>query len=245
MRALKSRHAFTLVELLVVISIIALLMAILLPTLRRARDQAKQTACASNLRQVGVALGMYADGHNDWMPTWSMWHRWGYYGTEFDGQDGDGEGPAWTEWLRFDGSLPGIDIYRCPAFPDRVNVTYFLSAYALWTREELSGTRRGVIRYPAEYVLSGDCTNPQFYAPPFGTNMPLNFDDADMDDATQPALDWDRPIHGKQRNNVLFADTHVNAYTKFNPGQMTHDTRERGIDWGQIELEDDTNSNGL
>jgi prepilin-type processing-associated H-X9-DG protein/prepilin-type N-terminal cleavage/methylation domain-containing protein len=58
-RSNRSQGAFTLVELLVVIGIIAVLIAILLPALNKAREQAKQTACMSNLRQLGIAATLY------------------------------------------------------------------------------------------------------------------------------------------------------------------------------------------
>jgi prepilin-type N-terminal cleavage/methylation domain-containing protein/prepilin-type processing-associated H-X9-DG protein len=62
------RLGFTLVELLVVIAIIAILAAMLLPALSRAREHAKQAACANNLRQVGLAMHLYADDNGGYFP---------------------------------------------------------------------------------------------------------------------------------------------------------------------------------
>jgi prepilin-type N-terminal cleavage/methylation domain-containing protein len=59
---------FTLVELLVVIGIIAVLIAMLMPALRRAREEARRVQCASNLRQIGFALTSYANENKDYFP---------------------------------------------------------------------------------------------------------------------------------------------------------------------------------
>ncbi len=64
----RQQKGFTLVELLVLMSMIALLTTILMVALRTAREQARRTKCGSNLRQLGLGLTMYADTHDDWLP---------------------------------------------------------------------------------------------------------------------------------------------------------------------------------
>lgn len=64
----KQPCGFTLVEILVTIGIVVVIAAILLPVLARARDRARTTTCAGNLRQIGLALNMYVKDHNNTHP---------------------------------------------------------------------------------------------------------------------------------------------------------------------------------
>ena len=68
MYRVKRLAAFTLIELLVVISIIALLIALLLPALSTARDAARQTTCANNVRQAYLGIAAYTTDHKAWAP---------------------------------------------------------------------------------------------------------------------------------------------------------------------------------
>lgn len=65
----ENRGAFTLIELLVVIAIIALLISILIPSLRTARKQGQKAVCMSNMRQIGIAVRMYLPDNREWYPS--------------------------------------------------------------------------------------------------------------------------------------------------------------------------------
>ena len=113
------RKAFTLIELLVVIAIIAVLIAILLPMLNRAREQARRVKCASNLRQIGVALRLYGSDHKRypcgvphvWDDFNSFWEpRPFQFSPGYDG--GDLTVPL---FLLFKNRYISLDILVCPS----------------------------------------------------------------------------------------------------------------------------------
>jgi prepilin-type N-terminal cleavage/methylation domain-containing protein len=73
---MRHRHAFTLVELLVVIGIIAVLISVLLPVLGKAKEAANSTKCLSNMKQVGIAVSLYInDNKSKWLPPYKAAER--------------------------------------------------------------------------------------------------------------------------------------------------------------------------
>ena len=113
----QSLHGFTLVELLVVISIIALLLAILMPSLQKVREQAKMIACLSNQRQVGIAMNMYLAENED---------------TFYEYLEGSGISPAYREcgqggipfnendWRPLNEYVKTYEVWKCPSDKGRV-----------------------------------------------------------------------------------------------------------------------------
>src|SRR4051794_15180265 len=102
-----ARPAFTLVELLVVIGIIALLISVLLPALNGARRSANLVKCQSNMRQIGVAMQLYAGQFNDRLPaTYYYPQRYTIGGAVYESQD---VGVFWWQRLMIQKLLPGAE----------------------------------------------------------------------------------------------------------------------------------------
>jgi len=156
-RTSRTAGGFTLIELLVVVAIIALLLAIIVPTLRLAKDHARRIGCSANLRSLAMAAIFYADDNNGLTPsstnTWNdngIW-RGGWCGVTHDGarQSLDihtqvyGNGSDEFTGLRKGQLWPYIENtggWRCPADPDKEQLRSYAMAGQWWGRHYRENT---------------------------------------------------------------------------------------------------------
>ena len=145
------RRGFTLIELLVVIAIIAILAAILFPVFAQAREKARSSACASNLRQIGLAILMYAQ---DWDEHTCKTHH--------DLAQGESIANLYVWYWPLQAYIKNGGIFHCPSLNDTPSIMPSWLALADWQNLRTDylingffahGAFIGMFSRPAEQIL--------------------------------------------------------------------------------------------
>jgi prepilin-type N-terminal cleavage/methylation domain-containing protein/prepilin-type processing-associated H-X9-DG protein len=166
---------FTLVELLVVVAVIGLLMALLLPAVQQARESARRTGCASNLKQIGLGLQNYYDVHKafpigcyQWRPsgnTTNLQLAWSAYLLPFIDEQAIYEtldlSKAYDSSANQYGATQAVTTYLCPSVPRTsfLNGSLAASDYGGIYGERITGPEsnlplpRGMMNYQTPITL--------------------------------------------------------------------------------------------
>ncbi len=176
-----SRKGFTLIELLVVIAIIAILAAILFPVFARAREKARQSSCLSNVKQLMLAIMMYAQDYDETLPYASAW--------------GEAATPSYITW--YQALMPYVknsQIIVCPSYPNQSigygwNYQNFGYRAASGSIGRSPGCKLGEIPIHAETILIGDDPDEGFHdAGGMYIYGPTQFDPSGDNATNDPAL---------------------------------------------------------
>ena len=164
---------FTLIELLVVIAIIAVLLAIMMPAMRKIKEVARETVCRSNLRHIGLAVAMYMDDHERKIPDTQSSN--GFLWDNADGtprDPGSGGGTYWGTFYRK--YLKETKIFGCPSLqhvPEGLIYSYNdapdpaavirRAAYGLNHHSRARGRNTNTIYRPSEFLYCSDHAEPR------------------------------------------------------------------------------------
>jgi prepilin-type N-terminal cleavage/methylation domain-containing protein len=216
-------RAFTLIELLVVIAVIAVLMAILMPALNIARDQAKRLHCINNVKQLTFAWLLYKDDNDDTMvgglPQRGPVDAWmlGPRGNDPDHTEQCKEGIRQGKLYPY---VKNVDVYRCPS-DDRIRREgqYTFGSFSIsgpLNGEEKEWSNRHLIKYgeikkPADTFVFVEEIDPR------GWNMGSWVVSRDFGNSwIDPLAIW----HSKNRSTLGWADGSTDMHTWVNPSTI-------------------------